>query len=52
MNTAGFTKEEREGFSALLAEGFLDSFRLLYPEKVAYSYWSYRFNARARNIGW
>lgn len=51
--TAGFTKEEREDFSSLLAEGFTDSFRKLYPDKAgAYSYWSYRSNARPRNKGW
>ena len=51
--TAGFTKEEREGFTELLKQGFVDSFRHLYPErKDAYSYWSYRFNCRAKNLGW
>lgn len=52
--TAGFTVEEREGFSTLLAENnFTDSFRSLYPEmKEAYSYWSYRSNARVNNKGW
>jgi exodeoxyribonuclease-3 len=50
---AGFTDEEREGFSNLLAEGFLDSFRHLYPDREnAYSWWSYRSGARARNVGW
>jgi exodeoxyribonuclease-3 len=50
---AGFTDEEREGFSNLLAEGFLDSFRHLYPDKEgAYSWWSYRAGARKRNVGW
>jgi len=50
---AGFTDEEREGISNLLAEGFLDSFRHLHPEKTdAYSWWSYRGGARARNVGW
>jgi exodeoxyribonuclease-3 len=50
---AGFTDEEREGISNLLAEGFLDSFRHLHPEKTdAYSWWSYRAGARARNVGW
>ena len=52
-NSAGFTDEEREGFSNLLAEGFIDTFRHLYPEKEsAYSWWSYRAGARARNVGW
>lgn len=50
---AGFTDEEREGISNLLAEGFLDTFRHLYPDlENAYSWWSYRAGARARNIGW
>ena len=50
---AGFTDEEREGLSNLLAEGFLDSFRHLHPDKEgAYSWWSYRAGARARNVGW
>ena len=53
MKTAGFTQEERDGFTQLLSEGFVDSFRHLYPDrKQAYTYWGYRFNARARNIGW
>lgn len=51
--TAGFTPEEREDFSLLLKEGFVDVFRYLYPDKEhAYTYWSYRFNARAKDIGW
>ncbi len=50
---AGFTDEERGAFSALLARGFVDTFRLLHPgEKGAYSWWSFRANARARNVGW
>lgn len=49
---AGFSDEERNKFSELLASGFIDTFRYLYPEKVEYSWWSYRFNARAKNIGW
>jgi len=50
---AGFTDQEREGLSNLLAEGFLDTFRHLYPEKTgAYSWWSYRAGARKRNVGW
>jgi len=51
--SAGFTKEERDDFTDLLAEGFIDSFRHLYPDrKDAYSYWSYRANARGKNVGW
>ena len=49
---AGFTDEEREKFSDLLACGFIDSFRTLYPEQVTYSWWSYRFQARQKNAGW
>jgi exodeoxyribonuclease-3 len=49
---AGFTDEEREKFSDLLACGFIDTFRTLYPEQVTYSWWSYRFQARQKNAGW
>ena len=50
---AGFTDEERQGMSNLLAAGFTDTFRLLHPELTrAYSWWSYRAGARARNVGW
>ncbi len=50
---AGFTDEEREKFEALLNSGFCDSFRALYPEREGiYSWWSYRFQARAKNAGW
>lgn len=52
-HNAGFTDEERAKFSELLASGFLDTFRHFYPEQAgAYSWWSYRFNARSRNAGW
>lgn len=50
---AGFTDEEREKFSAVLQNGFTDTFRYFYPELTgAYSWWSYRANARANNAGW
>ncbi len=50
---AGFSDEEREKFSQLLTAGFTDSFRYLYPDvEGAYSWWSYRFQARAKNAGW
>lgn len=50
---AGFTPEEREGFSQLLAAGFTDSFRELYPEQTnAYTFWTYMMNSRAKNVGW
>lgn len=50
--TAGYTQVEIDGMTNFLSAGFVDSFRHLYPEKVAYTYWSYRFNARAKDIGW
>ena len=50
---AGFSDEERGKFSDVLAAGFVDSFRFLYPDTVgAYSWWSYRMKARERNAGW
>ena len=49
---AGFTDEEREKMTRLLAAGFTDSFRLLHPDTVQYSWWSYRFRAREKNAGW
>lgn len=50
---AGFTNEEREKFDTLLQSGFTDTFRYFYPDKEhAYSWWSYRYNARANNAGW
>lgn len=50
---AGFSDQEREKFSILLDSGFIDTFRYFYPElEGAYSWWSYRFNARKNNAGW
>ena len=50
---AGFSDQERGKMTELLNAGFTDSFRSLYPEKTgAYSWWSYRFNARKNNAGW
>ena len=49
---AGFTDEEREKMTELLADGFIDTFRYKYPETVTYSWWSYRFKAREKNAGW
>lgn len=50
---AGFTDEERGKFTDLLAEGFVDTFRYFYPDlEGIYSWWSYRFSARAKNAGW
>lgn len=51
--SAGFTPEERQGMTDFLAEGFVDSFRALYPDKEkAYSFWTYLGAARAKNVGW
>ena len=50
---AGFSDQERQKMTELLAAGFTDTFRYFYPDKTgAYSWWSYRFNARANNAGW
>ncbi len=49
---AGFTDEEREGFSNILEAGFIDTFREFNQEAGNYTWWSYRFNARQKNIGW
>ena len=49
---AGFSDQEREAFTKLLECGFKDAYRELYPEKVEYSWWSYRMRARERNVGW
>lgn len=50
---AGFSDEERAKMTELLNSGFIDSFRYFYPDKTEiYSWWSYRFNARANNAGW
>lgn len=50
---AGFTAEEREGFTELLNAGFVDSFRELYPEQNhAFTFWTYMMNARQKNVGW
>ncbi len=49
---AGFTDEEREGFSRLINKGYLDTFREFNQEPENYSWWSYRAAARERNVGW
>ncbi len=51
-HNAGFTDEEREKMTVLLNSGFTDTFRLLHPDEVKYSWWSYRFRAREKNAGW
>ena len=50
--SAGFSDEERGKFTELLESGFCDTFRTLYPEKVEYSWWSYMYHAREKNVGW
>ena len=50
--SAGFSDEERGKFTELLEAGFKDTFRSLYPDKVKYSWWSYMYGARAKNVGW
>ena len=50
--SAGFSDEERAKFSRVLANGYIDSYRYFFPDKVEYSWWSYRTKARERNAGW
>ena len=53
VGNPGFSDEERGKFTELLAAGFTDTFRSLYPDtEGVYSWWSYRFHAREKNIGW
>ena len=53
QQNAGFTPEEREKMTKLLGSGFVDTFRVLYPDTTGvYSWWSYRFRAREKNAGW
>lgn len=49
---AGFTKQERDWMTLFLSDGFIDAYRHFHKSEVKYSWWSYRFNARKRNIGW
>ncbi len=52
-NSAGFTTQERDKLTELLSQGFIDTYRSLYPDKPdAYTWWSYMFSARAKNAGW
>lgn len=51
-NTSGFLIEEREWVSNYLNQGFVDVYRTLYPDREQYTWWTYRSNARARNVGW
>ena len=50
--TPGCTQKEMDGLTCMIEAGFKDTFRTLYPDTAKYSWWSYRMNARARNIGW
>lgn len=50
--TAGYTQVEIDGMDNFIEAGFVDVFRKLHPDEVAYTYWSYRFKARERNVGW
>lgn len=52
IGTAGFTKEERDWMDKFLKSGFKDTFRELYPDRIQYSWWSYRGRARINNVGW
>jgi len=49
---AGYTKEERDWMMKFLKAGFVDTYRHLHPKKVEYTWWTFRANARARNVGW
>lgn len=50
--TSGYTQVEIDGMDLLLSQGLIDSFRLLHPDTIQYSFWSARFGARAKNLGW
>lgn len=50
--TSGYTQVEIDGMSRILDVGLIDSFRYLHPDKIQYSFWSMRFGARAKNVGW
>ena len=53
QGNAGFSDQERGKMTELLSSGFTDTFRALYPDRTgAYTWWSYRFNARKNNAGW
>ena len=51
-NTSGFMRVERDWLDRIVADGYVDTFRHLYPDHVQYSWWTYRFKARERNVGW
>jgi exodeoxyribonuclease-3 len=50
--SSGYTQVEIDGFSHMVEAGWIDTFRHFHPDTVAYSWWSYRANARVKNIGW
>jgi exodeoxyribonuclease-3 len=50
--TSGYTQQEIDGMDNFISAGFTDTFRYFYPEKIKYSWWSYRFNSRSKNVGW
>jgi exodeoxyribonuclease-3 len=52
VKTSGFLPEERAWLDIYLQHGFVDAFRQLYPNKIQYTWWTYRLNARQRGIGW
>lgn len=52
QNTSGFLRVERDWLDRISANGYVDTFRHLYPDTVKYSWWTYRFKARDRNVGW
>lgn len=51
-NTSGFMRVERDWLDRITADGYVDTFRHLYPDMVKYSWWTYRYQARSRNAGW
>ncbi len=51
-NRSGFLRVERDWLDRIVADGYVDTFRTLYPDTIKYSWWSYRFRARERNAGW
>lgn len=52
LNDAGYSEQERAKFNELLENGYIDTFRWRYPDKIAYSWWDYRYRARLSNSGW
>jgi exodeoxyribonuclease III len=52
VNNTGFMPEEREWVTRYLDHGFVDAYRRLYPDRVQYTWWTYRMNARVKNVGW